>query len=351
MNQPSPQDPPVVYQTLDGMRGLAAICVVLLHATMFPPIATGAYLAPDLFFVLSGFVIAHAYDRKLEAGLGVWRFIQFRMIRFYPFYLIGLALGIAAAVWSTPTTPWVAAAIVALFFLPFPMRTEEGGVMLFPLNPPAWTLFYELLVNGVYAALYKHLSTKKLVIGVAITAIAMIGIGLMRGTLSGGWNANAGQVAIAVLRVTFSFGVGILIFRAQHLLPKVCLPPIVILLLVLPPLLIAPVGPWILVRDLLSVMIYFPVLVWAGIHAQPRREIAPLFKFLGLTSYGVYAIHQPILKLVEHWTEGFAYRSSQCLEFLVVASILLLAYLIDRFVDFPIRRKLVSKVRKTGASA
>ncbi len=217
--------------------------------------------------------------------------------------------------------------------------------MLFPLNPPAWTLFYELLVNAAYAAWYRHLSTRRLVIGVAIAGILMIGIGFVRGTLAGGWNANAGQVAIAVLRVTFSFGVGILIFRAKHRLPQVGLPSTLILLLVLPPLLIAPTGPWILVRDLVSVVIYFPALVCAGIQAQPRPETAPLFRFLGLTSYGVYAIHQPLLHMVEYWTESLPYRSSHWLELVIVVSILLLAYLLDRLVDSPLRKYLVSKVQ------
>lgn len=58
------------YPFLDGIRGMAATFVLLRHTGEF---WNGmrfyhSYLAVDLFFVLSGFVIAHAYERKLQTG-------------------------------------------------------------------------------------------------------------------------------------------------------------------------------------------------------------------------------------------------------------------------------------------
>jgi len=49
-----------IYEALNAMRGVAAIVVVLFHADLLAgaPLAAGGYLAVDLFFVLSGFVIA-----------------------------------------------------------------------------------------------------------------------------------------------------------------------------------------------------------------------------------------------------------------------------------------------------
>ncbi|TIW52974.1 MAG: acyltransferase, partial [Mesorhizobium sp.] len=82
-----------IYLNLDALRGVAAISVMLYHFSPF--IADGkvlpsSYLAVDLFFLLSGFVIAHAYDRKIESGMG---FGTFRLIRLYPLYLAGTLLG------------------------------------------------------------------------------------------------------------------------------------------------------------------------------------------------------------------------------------------------------------------
>ena len=59
------------FLVLDGLRGLAAIAVALYHAGLalgVPYLTTRAYLAVDFFFVLSGFVIAHAYEDQLTSG-------------------------------------------------------------------------------------------------------------------------------------------------------------------------------------------------------------------------------------------------------------------------------------------
>jgi peptidoglycan/LPS O-acetylase OafA/YrhL len=61
---------------LDALRGVAAICVVLTHSGRLlfgQEIFSGAYLAVDFFFLLSGFVISHAYD---GSSLGIVEFFK-----------------------------------------------------------------------------------------------------------------------------------------------------------------------------------------------------------------------------------------------------------------------------------
>ena len=58
------------YEILDGLRGVAAILVVIFHVfetysvDRFHQIMNHGYLAVDFFFVLSGFVVAYAYDDR-----------------------------------------------------------------------------------------------------------------------------------------------------------------------------------------------------------------------------------------------------------------------------------------------
>ena len=61
------------YKILDGLRGVAAIMVICMH--IMEAFAGGdatkmyinhGYLAVDFFFLLSGFVIAHAYDDRWD---------------------------------------------------------------------------------------------------------------------------------------------------------------------------------------------------------------------------------------------------------------------------------------------
>lgn len=76
MSQAPTSAPRSRYLTLDAMRGVAALAVVAFHFHAhlggYDP-STG-YLAVDLFFVISGFVIALAYDRRFATGMTVLDF-------------------------------------------------------------------------------------------------------------------------------------------------------------------------------------------------------------------------------------------------------------------------------------
>lgn len=62
------------YEILDGLRGVAALLVILYHfgeGFATSPVdqwMNHGYLAVDFFFVLSGFVIGYAYDRRMASG-------------------------------------------------------------------------------------------------------------------------------------------------------------------------------------------------------------------------------------------------------------------------------------------
>ncbi len=107
-------------RTLTGLRIVAAVWVVLFHfqfsgldgvraaADAFGPLVTAGALGVDLFFVLSGFVIAHTYLDRLGPALRVRataRFVWARACRVWPayalvFHLFGLWL-VARLVWGS----------------------------------------------------------------------------------------------------------------------------------------------------------------------------------------------------------------------------------------------------------
>ena len=66
------------YDALDGLRGIAAIAVMLLHISQ-GAIFKNAYVAVDLFFMLSGFVIAHSYRARLIGGMTASEYIKRRV--------------------------------------------------------------------------------------------------------------------------------------------------------------------------------------------------------------------------------------------------------------------------------
>jgi peptidoglycan/LPS O-acetylase OafA/YrhL len=87
------------FDLLDGLRGLAAIAVMVHHFTQHNGLhwLGGAWVAVDLFFILSGFVIAHSYGIKLLAGMPLRQFLLIRLNRLGPLYFFGLLIGLIAA--------------------------------------------------------------------------------------------------------------------------------------------------------------------------------------------------------------------------------------------------------------
>lgn len=86
-----------MFTRLESLRGLAAIMVVLYHspfrfAESSAPFVTNSYLFVDLFFVLSGFVMAHAYGDKIRGGMGFGEYVALRLGRLYPLHLFTLML-------------------------------------------------------------------------------------------------------------------------------------------------------------------------------------------------------------------------------------------------------------------
>src|ERR1700712_4057622 len=89
------------YEILDGLRGVAAIFVVTFHileiyggGSPVNQVINHGYLAVDFFFLLSGFVVAYAYDDRWEK-MTVWDFYKRRLIRLQPMVIMGSIIGAA----------------------------------------------------------------------------------------------------------------------------------------------------------------------------------------------------------------------------------------------------------------
>lgn len=80
--------------SLEGLRGAAALFVVLFHLHFAMPWIAGVengYLAVDLFFVLSGYVIAGAYGASVRDASGCMAFIVRRFARLWPAHIAASA--------------------------------------------------------------------------------------------------------------------------------------------------------------------------------------------------------------------------------------------------------------------
>src|SRR5258708_15022901 len=140
------------YITLDAMRGIAALFVVARHFSGLHGAADPqfSFLAVDLFFLLSGFVLSFSYDQRFAAGMPPATFLVKRIIRLYPLYLLGMALGIALGLsdairhrpGATGMGAFLVQALTGLVILPSP--TWHSRPDPFPFLIPAWSPFLEL---------------------------------------------------------------------------------------------------------------------------------------------------------------------------------------------------------------
>ena len=88
------------FRALDSLRGLAACIVVCFHMPSSGHVwswrlVQNGFLAVDLFFVLSGFVISASYGRRLAQGFPPIRFLLLRLGRVYPLHLFVLGVFVA----------------------------------------------------------------------------------------------------------------------------------------------------------------------------------------------------------------------------------------------------------------
>lgn len=284
---------------LDGLRGLCAVAVMLGHCElMFRPgvVVCHAYLAVDMFFMLSGFVISASYDRRLDEGLSARRFLVARVRRLAPVYWGGMVLCTAAAllVPHVSSLAVIGTAIMGAFLIP----VLGPGTFAYPVNFVAWTLVWELIVNIAYAAGLRRLRGGWLAAAILLPLIAAF---LFAGLNPRHWTFGMTGLDLSMggLRAIPEFLLGALLHRlwlAGHFrrLP------------VMTPLL--PLAAWLAISvvpqdvppmfDLAVVLFVCPLLV--GLLVRSDTQAPAWFAPLGGISYPLYASHLAWIGLAQH---------------------------------------------------
>jgi peptidoglycan/LPS O-acetylase OafA/YrhL len=352
MSLPPAAAPPTShFVVLDGLRGVAALAVVVFHFMEFVvpdythSFIAHAYLAVDFFFGLSGFVIASAYDTKV-AQLGVGPFLLRRLVRLHPLVLLGSVLGLVtfvvdpfSALYATYGPSVTARMFLASCLLvPYPV-VPERYFNLFHLNPPTWSLFWEYVANLLYALGLVRLRPKALGVLTVLAAGALCYEAAHVGNLAVGFDgATFGGGAV---RMAASFLAGMVLYRAGGILPtRLGFRALSLLLLgafVLP---FVPTWNWLV--DPLVVLLYFPGLVALGAGARVSARWATICRWSGKLSYPLYMVHYPFLWLFLSYLQHEKPAFSTQVALIPVATLLLvgLAYLVLVGLDAPLRRYL-----------
>ena len=295
-------------KALTGLRGVAALYVVFFHANglaAFPsvvrPFVSHGYMAVDLFFILSGFVMAMTYGNLFENGFSLKTFKSFlllRLARIYPLYI--LMTLITAVLITTVLSDTYRFDDNVLRALPFNAVMIQVWGTAYAIVPPSWSIStewaaYMLFPFSILVAMW--LPRRYALLGVAVSFAALIAVAFgpmwMTKTrhLPGQLNVVHSYAPGTTLRCLASFYIGLVAYRFKALMPsRASLPLLAVAVILL----------CFRTTDLYLVAV-FAALIMALSHDEgPVARVlqSRVAYWLGVVSFALYLVHDIIQKII-----------------------------------------------------
>lgn len=341
---------------LTSLRFFAALLVLFSHLIFFErsgnQALSGLYdyvfrqgaCGVTFFFILSGFILTHAYERALnDGGIPVLTYLYRRVVRIFPLHLmVGVAfLAYLALRGDLPPSR-------AVFFNFTLLHSWIADPLVhYSLNGPSWSLSDELFFYALFPLLVK-LDQRILqwLFGVGLTVI-------VAGACFAALHVNGYSPFIDwlfyVFPVTrlFEFIAGILLYRAwQAGIGRSWATSASELLLVALVLTIMFSVEWFAVPVVFRYQLAFlpPMAALVLIFAYGGGALSHLLRnstlqLLGEASFALYLIHRPMITFVERWAgRGTASDVALALAILVLAN--LAAVFTFVLLDQPVQRWL-----------
>ncbi len=357
------------YQILDGLRGVAALMVVAFHVfetfnggSRFAQIINHGYLAVDFFFLLSGFVVAYAYDDRW-GKMTQWDFYKRRLIRLQPMVIVGSLIGASlfyfqscdmfSLIAQTPVWKMLLVMLVGCTLIPLlPSMDIRGWQEMHPLNGPAWSLFYEYVANIMYALVVRKFSKKVLALFVLLTACLLIHYTVTgtQGDVIGGWAIDNIQLRIGFTRMLYPFFAGVLLSRMGkliHLKGAFWICSLLIIVILSVPRIGGSEHVWMNgLYESFCIILLFPLIVSIGAGGTINGKYSiKACKFLGDISYPIYITHYPLIYTYVGWVTNNKVPIEKGIFMgliLFIASIIV-AYACLKLYDEPVRNWLQKK--------
>lgn len=203
------------FHTLDGWRGICALLIALHH---FPahgflyhlPLVRNAWLLVDFFFVLSGFVIAHAYGARLSTFAATKNFAIRRFFRLWPLHAALLATFILLEFYRLAATGEGFAGDRSVFaiFTNLALIQSLGVHDRLTWNTPAWAVSTEFWTTLLFAVVAFATARARVVVSAFLLVLSVAVLALhsrygMRETFDWG-----------IARCIYGFFLGALVYEA-----------------------------------------------------------------------------------------------------------------------------------------
>jgi len=154
--------------SLDGLRGMGAVAVAFFYhyqmfgveipfEGIFKVVSDTGWLAVDIFFVISGFVISLTYQDKILADeISFWKFMKRRILHLYP--IMHITLGVCTVehllYWiKTGKSYWFSYFDVKHFLFNFLGLQSGWFEATLSFNGPAWSISVEMFLYILFFAI------------------------------------------------------------------------------------------------------------------------------------------------------------------------------------------------------
>ena len=351
---------PKHFEILDGLRGVAALAVVVFHFMEWiftdpnKNFIGHGFLAVDFFFCLSGFVIGYAYDNRIQK-IGAMEFFKLRLIRLHPLVILGSVLGLLGFFLDPFALPTAHDAgtlallfVGSLFLIPLPTM-EERAFNLFAFNAPSWSLFWEYIANIFYALILYKLGRRSLIVLTLLAATGICIVSYRAGNLLGGWSKD--NFFDGGARVALSFSAGLLLYRSNWIIKNSL--GFLALAVLLSLAFFMPGSDWNWLTEAIVVIFYFPLIVSLGAGSSLSPQWKKICRFSGNISYPLYMTHYSAI-----WIFGNYYTNEKppmtALPYIISLGTIFLvaiAYVAMVGYDTPLRRYLREKFSQENSTA
>ena len=318
-------------RSVQAMRGLAAVMVLLLHATEVATERFGSRhqnwwagaAGVDIFFVISGYVMSLSSGRLVRRQGGATEFLKRRLERIVPIYWIATTLNVDLLLWVPALRfLWLRGSchvVASYLFLPT-WNTMHAAL---PVVPVGWTLNFEMLYYALFAlALALKLPPLRmltpLLIGMALVPLAV--------------HARVYALLTWCDPILLEFLFGMLLERAWRRGWKLW-----------------PGVAWVVFCVAMTLLVLFPrpdgtllrPLLWGlpAVEDTVGRRVPPWMLLIGDASYSIYLTHGFVLPVVAMFLEAMPWAEMRTMLPVLAASLALClgaGWMFYRWIELPL---------------
>ncbi|UFH57379.1 acyltransferase [Spirosoma sp. KNUC1025] len=309
--------------------------------------------------------MGYAYDDRWDK-LTIGGFLRRRFERLQPLVVLGMTLG-AIGFYFTDSTIWplihtvpvwkpIVVMLIGYTLLPVPLSMDiRGWQEMHPLNSVCWSLFFEYIVNILYALGLRKLSNKTLACFVVLAGAVLLQFAVTNpnGDVTGGWTLNAEHMRIGLIRALFPFFAGLLLLRVSRpasIKHAFLWSSLLVAVVLLMPRIGGADHRWMNgLYEAFCIIIVFPLIVYVGASGMIRSQTeAKNCQFLGNLSYPLYMTHYVLVYFYVAWISnhrGITLWQAWPYALLTFSGAIVLAYTSLTLYDEPVKAWLRKKLK------